>query len=88
MSDAGWDTANGSIVTCDGTHTSTPSTRYVRSSFSNTYLIGLSEDWRRPPSRVYCGLCNLCPDPVMALQFSVHAVSFQRAQDGASWKGT
>ena len=53
MSDAGWDTANRSVVTCDGTRTSTPSAMYVRSPFSNTYLIGLSEDRQHPPHLMY-----------------------------------
>ena len=80
--------ANRSIFTCDSTRTSTSGERYVRFSFFNIYLTTYPTTGGIPPSRAYLRLCNLHPDFDVVLRFSVHAVSIQRAQDGASRKGT
>ena len=87
-----------SIVTCDGTRTSIPSTRYARYPFSNTYLIGLSEDWQHPPHPVFTAdyanyaqipswlfdsLSMLCP-------FSVHRMApagKELGKDVGQWLG-
>ena len=83
MSDAGWDTASRSIVTCDNTRTSTSRARYVKISFLKTYLVGLSEDWRRPPHPVYTAdyatyvqiLTWFFDSPSTLCPFSVHRMA-------------